>query len=134
GVQLHAIALTIVLLVHVTPDYRTYLRVTVDHLKETVGAGHHPSIQPLAAHRHRMVVQAHHDVLATGFVQRLVEEGDIVVVQLAGHITGDGGVKHDKGPGAHVDDTRAHLVALVTQHIEHRRRLVVITFKPVAGS
>ncbi|RMO73637.1 hypothetical protein ALQ35_05700 [Pseudomonas fluorescens] len=126
--QAHAVALAVDFLVHMPPKHRLDLRKTVEYGKQSVGVAQADGLHPGTADGHRMMVKAHQVVPTRRLAQGLGQQLQLLVLQVAGHRTGNCRIQQGDAPVADVE----HRLQQITVHggVRHDLRLVVVAGNP----
>ncbi len=136
GKQLHIAAPAFERLVHMSPDHGTYVGMRVHDLPELGRVGQTDAVKPAAAHRDRMMMQAHQSMVVHA-VQRFRETIQFLPGQTATHRASFITVQHDDLPPLRAEGSadlewlagqfRAHGIGdvMIAGNTEHRASQVL---------
>jgi hypothetical protein len=109
----------------VAPQNGAHVLVLIDHIEELVGVLESDLVEPAAAHRHGVMMEADQGVFGVSGAECRVECGQRLLAEPALRGVRHGAVEQHHAPGAHVDVAVGD-EGLATQLATHGLRLVVI--------
>jgi len=128
GEQLQPVAHEREILVHMPPEQGARLPMPREHGEEPGSVGDHLLVEPGAADRHRLVVQADQRMAPRLGGEQPLEQRQFVRAEVAADLALDGGVEHHDLPGADAD--AAHQRVSRTETARHQLAAVVVAGQP----